>query len=196
MSSAVWRGVALPVLCLGLAACGNTPAPAKKSDADAPAVVLLPPPILPSDTAKPDTMGEHVQKLASVRAHLVGDYATLGAAIAFGDRRIIATFYAPDAILITPDSTRIGIPDITATLAALGRSRSVQRFDRTPVELRIVDSTVVDSGRYVSVSKRAGADSVFERGAYVSTWRMHQAPLNWVMKRDELRPGAKAGIRK
>jgi hypothetical protein len=189
MSSADWRGVVLPALLLGLVACGNKPGSAKMSDPNAPAVVRLPPPVLPSDTAKPDTMAEHTQKIALVRSHLMSDYATLGASIAFGDRRVIASFYAPEAVLVTPDGTRIGVPDIATTLASLGRSRSIQRFDRTPIDIRVIDSTVVDSGRYVSVSKRAGADSVFERGSYVSTWRIHQAPLNWVLKRDELRPG-------
>ena len=51
-------------------------------------------------------MAEHVRRKEAVRTMLVSNYAMLGAFVAFGDGRMLYSQYAPDAVLITPDSTR------------------------------------------------------------------------------------------
>lgn len=187
LTAAARRGVALAVLCCSATACDRTPKPANATAAaDAPAVVKLPPPILPSDTAKPDTMPAHVEKLNRVRSSTTEGYAVLGAAIVFGDRRMIASLYSPEATLTTPDSTYRGLVAIANALAALGPPKSLRSFDRRSLVTTIVDSMVVDSGAYVAVSGRKGADSTIERGSFLTRWRMHPPPMHWVMTSDRL----------
>ena len=184
--------MAIPILAFVLGACTERPAPARPNAADpnAPAVVQLPPVILPSDTAKPDTTERVRQRLAEATSALGQNYAVLGTAIVFGDRRMIASQYAPDAVLRMPGATHTGSVAIANTLAALGPPKSLKEFKRTSQGTRIADSTVADSGDFVAISKRAGADSLVERGTYVTTWRIHPPPMTWVIKTDELRPRA------
>ena len=97
MQSAHWRGMALPILCLAIAACGKPGARAGSADADAPAVVKAPPPLLPADTAKKvvppliqdDQLREQLQ--------LSRLYALAGAGLSFIDPKLITGTYAPDA---------------------------------------------------------------------------------------------------
>lgn len=190
--AALRRGMALSVLCSCAWACGRKPEAAKALDPRVPAVVQLPPPVLPSDTAKPDTMMQHRERIRLARRELVPNYAILGAAMVFGDRRMIASHYAPDAVFLTPDTTLTGSVAIANALAAQGPPRSLVEFNRTSIDVTIIDSTVADSGTYKAIAKRAGArDSTIERGSYVATWRVHAPPLHWVITRDEIRPNGK-----
>jgi len=194
MRSAFRRCVALPLLCAGITACAKPDARAGASDPNAPAVVRLPPPVLPSDTARPDTMRARTERVRSAQLTLASNYAVLGAAIVFGDPRMVAAEYAPDAELVTPDSTYRGIVAIANSLTALGRTNSLREFIRTSVVLRFADSTVIDSGTYVALSKRTGADSIVQRGRYATTWRVHPPPMQWAITRDRLyREARKAG---
>lgn len=178
--------MALAISCACVSACGGGAKPADTARADAPAVVKLPPPVLASDTLKPDTMESHVQRMSMVRGTLAGNYAVLGAAITFGDRRMIASFYTPDAMLSTPDSTYRGVAPIANALAALGPPKSMRAFNRMSVVLRVVDSTVIDSGTYSIVSARQGIDSIVEHGTYMSRWRINPAPMSWTLTSDRL----------
>lgn len=186
MSSAIHRGMALSILCIFVSACSgsraDSRAPAK--DPGAPAVVQVPAVVLPSDTIKKDSTPDARSALEAAKRSIAGDFAVLGAAIAFGDRRMIATTYAPDAEVITPEKTYTGSMAIASGLGRLGPSNSLAEFRRRSLAMRIVDSTVVDSGVYIVLTKRVGADSVFERGRYATTWRIHAPPLNWLITRD------------
>src|ERR1019366_6262362 len=122
MNSAIRRAMALPMLCALVAACGRKAESAKASDPNTPAVVKLPPPILPSDTAKPDTMENHRAKVDATMSVLAREYSVLGAATVFGDRSMIASHFAPDAVLVTSDSSYMGNFAIANSLAALGTS--------------------------------------------------------------------------
>jgi hypothetical protein len=189
-NTAIRRALALPMLCVLVAACGRKAQPAKASDPNAPAVVKLPLPVLASDTAKPDTMQSHLEKTNAALAELLTNYSVLGTAVVLGDRRMIGMQYAPDAVLVTPDSTYRGLVAVANALAELSSSRSLRAFRRRSLALKIVDSTVIDSGSYTLISKRPGADSLLERGVYIANWRMHPPPLVWVIKKEEMRPSA------
>ena len=52
---------------------------------------------------------------------------------------------------------------------------SVKAFDRQSQVLKVVDSTVVDSGIYTVVRRRDRADSTVTRGAYATVWRIRAA---------------------
>lgn len=189
MQSAHWRGMALPILCLTIAACGKPDAKAadpKATDPNAPAVVKAPPVILPSDTAKkpdPNAVSMEYAKVTMAR-----DFAVLAAAISFGDKQMIAAQYAPDATLITPIGSFQGKEAIVAQFAGM---RGLKNFQRLSRKTSIVDSTVVDSGVYEIVLKRPGADSLAEQGTYASVWRVHPEPMEWVMTSDHLYPSKK-----
>jgi hypothetical protein len=71
-------------------------------------------------------------------------------------------------------------------LANLGPAKSLRDFRRRSLVTRIVDSTVIDSGTYVILTKRPGADSLFERGRYATVWRIHAPPMNWLIMHDHL----------
>ena len=191
--TALRPGTMISILCLCAVACGRKTEAAKASDPNAPAVVRLPPPVIFSDTAKPDTMLRYREKVGAANSTLAQEYAVLGAAIVFSDRRMIASMYAPDAELVTPDSTYRGFVAVANRLASLGRTQSLREFNRRSRGLGIIDSVVTDSGTYVAITKRPGADSIVERGSYRTSWRIHAPPLHWVMTRDELHPSGKRG---
>ena len=191
LTEVVRRWMALAVLCSVVAACDQKSGPKHTAQADAPAVVKLPPPLLPSDTARPDTIEAHNQKMREAGATLERNYAVLGAAMVFGDRRMVASMYAPSATLETPDSTYRGSTAIAYALTALGPPKSLRAFNRRSLALRVVDSTVIDSGMYAAVSVRQGADSTVERGSYMAQWRIHPAPMEWMLSSDRLFRAAK-----
>jgi hypothetical protein len=191
MNTAIRRVMVLPMLCALVASCGKKTEPEKASDPNMPAVVKLPLPIQPSDTAKPDTMESHRAKVGAALSVLAREYAVLGTATVIGDRRMIASHYAPDAVLVTSDSSYKGSVAIANALATLGTSKSLKEFNHSSRDLQIADSTVIDSGTYTLISKRPGADSLLERGVYLASWRMHAPPLTWVIRKEELRPSAK-----
>ncbi len=182
------RNLFFLTLCLGLAACGGRKAPARaKNDPNTPAVISLPGPVLASDTAKPDTAVKNAAFRDVVRHTLAVNYAVLSAAIGFGDSHMIASQFDSAATFSTPDTTYRG-REIAIVLARMGPTMSLKSFDRLPKVTRVADSVVVDSGAYALFSKRPGADSAVERGAYVTRWRIHAAPLDWLIVSDRLYP--------
>ena len=182
-------GVALAILCCTIAACGGTSAPAK-ADPNAPAVVKAPPPVLASDTAKP--VIPPVIADDEAQQTLLRSYSLLAAALANDDARMAMSLYAPTAEFTTVDGTFKGKPEIAKAYGAFAAGHKLQDFQRSPRAIHVInaDSTVVDSGSYKIVLKRAGAP--VERGTYATVWRIHPPPLNWVMLKDHLmREGAK-----
>jgi hypothetical protein len=176
--------MALSILCVACVACGRPDAGARAADPNAPAVVKAPPPILASDTAKkevPPLIDAH-----ELHVQLVQLYALAGAGLTFADPKLIVSAYAPTAQLITPNGTFTGTQSIVNEYHSFGMDGSVKDFQRVPLKTSIVDSTVIDSGVYSVVRKRANAASVTEKGAYASEWRIHPAPLTWVMTKDHL----------
>jgi hypothetical protein len=184
MQSALWRGMALAVLCLASAACNKPDARANAADPNTPAVVKAPPVVLASDTAKkPDTTEISMLLAKTTTAR---NYAILGLAIARGDQAMVGAEYGPDAKLITPSGTFTGKNAIVHLYSGFVGLKSFQRISRVTT---IKDSTVADSGSYAMVIRRAGAaDSTVERGSYSSLWRVHAEPLEWVMWSDRLYP--------
>jgi hypothetical protein len=194
MTSANRRGVALPILCLAFAACSKQDVRAKAAtDPNAPAVVKLPPPILPSDTAKKPVIPVVTAQDAAMA--LSQRYALLGAGFAFADPQLVREAYAPAAQLTTPNGTFTGQTSIVKELSSLGTSGSVKDFQRTSRVMKVVDSTVVDSGTFTIVRRRPGADSVVEHGFYSSEWRIHPPPALWTMTRDHLYETARKKVK-
>jgi len=189
MRSAHWRGMALPILCLAITACGKPDARAKAADPNTPAVVRVPPPILASDTARKEA--EPVVSTDAARSMLSRNYALLGAGLSLIDPKLLAAAYAPAAELTTPNGKFTGQAAILKEYQSFGMDGSVKEFSRQSAKLKIVDSTVADSGTYTVVRKRDRADSTVEHGAYASVWRIHPPPMEWVMTQDHLHPVTK-----
>ena len=189
MLSAHWRGMALPILCLAIIACGKPDARAKAADPNTPAVVRVPPPILASDTARKEV--EPVVTTDAARMTLSRNYALLGAGLSFIDPKLLAAAYAPAAELTTPNGKFTGQAAILKEYQSFGMDGSVKEFSRQSAKLKIVDSTVADSGTYTVVRKRDRADSTVEHGAYASVWRIQSPPMEWVMTQDHLYPATK-----
>lgn len=125
-------------------------------------------------------------------------YSLISATMQNGDLAMIAGLYAPDAVLMLPDSTVRGAPNIAGWLVALARSKSMAGFHRTSSRLTVVDdSTVADSGSYVMVSRRSLTDSVLDPGVYRARWRARPGIGNWVILEDHIipDPGKKTGTR-
>ena len=183
--SARWNGMALPILCIAIAACGSDARPGA-ADPNAPAVVKAPPPVLPGDTvrkqAKPATTDDNV------RITLVRNYAVLGAAFAMRDPKPITWTYAPAAELITPNGTFKGQNAILKEFGSFGMDGSVKEFSRKSLVTKVVDNTVVDSGTFTVVRKARSGSSTTEHGAYASAWLIRPAPSDWIMTRDHLYP--------
>jgi hypothetical protein len=189
MRSAFWRGMALPILCLAIAACSKPDARGNAADPNTPAVVKAPPPILASDTAKkeiPSVVTEDAARMMLSRLN-----ALAGAGLAFSDPRLILGAYAPTAELTTPNGKFTGRQAIVKEYQSFGMDGSVKDFRRQSARLKIVDSTVVDSGTYTVTRKRDGAEATTEMGAYASVWRIHPPPIDWVMTQDHLYPASK-----
>jgi hypothetical protein len=189
MRSAYWRGMALPILCLTIAACSKPDARRVAADPNSPAVIKLPPPVLPGDTVR--KVVEPVVTTEIARMTLSHDYALLAGGFAFVDENLLAGAYAPTAELVTPNGSFKGRAAILKEFHSFGMDGSVKAFQRQSATLKIVDSTVADSGTYTVVRKRARTDSTVERGVYASVWRIHPAPMDWVMTRDHLYPATK-----
>ena len=181
MLSAHWRGMAFPVLCLAIAACGKPGARANAADPNTPAVVKAPPVILPGDTVK--KVATTVVSMQTAKTTTARNYALLGAAISFGDQQMIGAQYAPNATLTTAAGNTVGNAAIVHVFKEL---KGLKDFTRVSRVTTIADSTVIDSGTYTIVLKRAGADSTVERGSYSSVWRIQPEPIEWFMSRDHL----------
>ena len=182
--------MALPaILCLAITACSKPDVRANAADPNTPAVVRVPPPILPGDTARKEV--EPVVSTDAARMIVSRDYALLGAAFAFVDKNLLASAYSPTAELTTPNGKFTGQTAILKEYQSFGMDGSVKQFNRQSAVLKVVDSTVIDSGTYTVVRKRDRADSTVVRGAYASVWRIHHPPMEWVMTQDHLYPATK-----
>lgn len=179
---------ALPILCLAFLACGKkAPAP-NLADPNAPAIVQLPkfvPPGLatPAAAADQEKTGLHADDASRT---IAVNYSVLGAAMVNGDARTVGTFFAPDAEMVTPDATYRGAEAIAKEFAGMGKAKSLRDFSRRSLRTEVSGTTVADSGEYVILTMRTGADSLLERGRYASTWRVNPAPQSWVMTKDRL----------
>ena len=182
------RWLVLPILCVLANACSAPKADQRGAakDPNAPAVVQAPSVVLVSDTAKKDMTTPAATSVDWAKQVIAGNFAVLGAAIAYGDRRMIGANFAPDAEVITPEATYKGVVAIANAFGRLGPAKSLRDFRRRSLVMKIVDSSVVDSGVYVVLTKRPGADSVYERGRYATTWRIHPPPMDWLITQDRL----------
>lgn len=192
MRSAHLRGMALPILCLIVTACGKKDARANANDPNAPAVVKAPPVVLTSDTAKKVVEPVVAQDVAT---NMVSrNYALAGAAFAMLDPKLINAEYDPEATVTTPNGTFTGMTAILKEFKSFGMDGTVQQFNRQSLVLKVVDSTVIDSGYYQVIRKTARADTTVERGAYAAEWRIH--PVDWLMTKDHLYAAKKVARRK
>ncbi len=168
-------------------------AEAAKADPNKPAVIQAPPIILPSDTAKPDTMPAYRARMDEAVSDHRAEYSVMGAASALGDRRTLSSMFAADAVVRLGDTTFTGRDAIVTGLVdfALRTSlREAHRFSRT---LNAIGTTYTDSGTYVLISRRGIAKPTEQRGTYVTVWnRTDGAALRWQIMRDELTPDAPA----
>jgi hypothetical protein len=178
MRSALRRGMALPILCFVVTACGKHDA----NDPNTPAVVKAPQVVLESDTAK-KVVEPVVSKDAAVNI-LSRNYALAGAAFSMLDPKLITAEYDPAAEVTTPNGTFTGMAAILKEFKSFGMDGTVQQFVRQSLVLKVVDSTVVDSGFYQVTRKTARADTTVERGAYAAEWRIHS--VDWLMTKDHL----------
>jgi ketosteroid isomerase-like protein len=184
MRSAHWRGMALPILCLAITACGKPGAPAKNNDPNTPAVVKAPRPLVATDTIKPPV--PPVIEPDAARTIVLRDYALVGAGLAFRDAKLLTLFYAPDAVLTTPNGTARGKGAILREYQSFGMDGSVSEFQRQSIVLQVApDSTVLDSGTYIA-KRKGGRGATTETGPYASVWRIHPPPMDWVMTKDHL----------
>ncbi len=125
-------------------------------------------------------------------------YALLTAMMVNKDGRSIVGMYAPDAVLVLPDSTVHNAPAIAAQWVQLAQARSMVDFQRTSQGMSVIDdSTLADSGSYLMVLKRTPTDSVMERGSYQALWRARTNPGEWILLEDHIKSvsGKKQGAR-
>jgi len=189
MRSAQWRGMALPILCLIVTACGKQDARANANDPNAPAVVKAPPVVLASDTAKkeiPPIVSDQDALLTISR-----NYALAGSGLVMGDLKLILSAYAPGAEFITPNGKFSGTAAILKEWTGLNVGGSVKDFVRQSARRQVVDSTVLDSGTFFVTRKKGPGEPVTEQGAYSAVWRIQAPPLEWVMTKDHLYPASK-----
>ena len=101
------------------------------------------------------------------QAAVGGGYSLVTAMMINKDTRSIVSMYAPDAILVLPDSTVRNAPAIATHWVQLAQAKSMADFERTSLGIAIIDdSTLADSGSYLMILKRTARDSVLERGQY------------------------------
>lgn len=161
----------------------------RKTDPNLPAVVQGPKLILASDTAHPDTLRDHRSRMSALSNELGEPYSLIAAAINFGDPRLLATIYSPDAVFAFGDSTYAGVLNVSRALVDMGRRSGLTDFVRMSRSLTgHPDSIYVDSGEYVMHAKRPGGVMRTERGTYAATWRHLGPPSGWVLRRDVLKP--------
>lgn len=173
-----------------VAACGGV-AEKSKDDPNRPAIVEAPPIVLPSDTAKVDTMPAFRERVAQLTTELAREYAILGTAMVLDDRRMIAAPYADDAILTIGDSSYTGKTAIAFALSALARRNSLKDMTRTTRAIATLDSTVVDSGSYIMSGQRTGGALEQSTGSYIAVW-LHHSDNRWVLRRDSITPATKS----
>lgn len=154
--------------------------PAKDTTAKAATTAL---PLIPQD---------QFQRQAAVG----GGYALVTAMMVNQDARSIVGMYAPDAILVLPDSTVRNAPAIAARWVQLAQATSMADFQRSSLGMSVIDdSTLADSGSYLMTVKRTPKDSAIQRGRYQALWRARPGTGSWVMLEDRIIPAA-AGKKK
>jgi hypothetical protein len=179
------------VTLIGAVACGRPGASANASDPNTPAVVKVPPVVLQSDTARIPVHVDSAATWQEARSTVSRDYAVLGAAFTYADPKLLLSSYSPTAVLTTPNGTFTGHDAILKEFRGFGMDGSVKAFTRQSQVLKVVDSTVADSGIYTFVRKRNGADSTVTRGTYATVWQIIPPPKDWVITRDRLYPATK-----
>lgn len=170
------------ILLVTLIASSACNAPAKDTSAKAATSAL---PLIPQD---------QFQRQAAVG----GGYSLLTAMMINKDARSIAGMYAPDAILVLPDSTVRNAPAIATRWVQLAQATSLADFQRSSLGMSIIDdSTLADSGSYLMTVKRTPKDSVIQRGRYLARWRARPGTGSWMMLEDHIIPaaGKKKGAR-
>lgn len=188
------RGVVLSILCCSITACSRNTDEQRKIDPNLPAVVNLPAPILPSDTAKQPVVLPDWAQDDALRAHAMKNFALLEATLVFGDLSTARSNYHPQAELTLADSTVRGAQNIAVALVDFAKTRSMSEFKRTTAAIHAnwADSTAIDSGKYQILTKRAGGSALVETGRFVTVWRLHAPPTEWSIVRDELKPDRRA----
>jgi len=157
-------------------------APAKDTTAKA---VATPRPLIPQD---------QMQRQSAVAT----GYALVTAMMVNKDGRSIVGMYAPDAILVLPDSTVRNAPAIATRWVQLAQAKAMADFQRSSLGMTVIDdSTLADSGLYLMILKRTPTDSVLERGRYQALWRARPNVGEWVILEDHIAPvaGKKKGAR-
>jgi len=170
-----------------LAAC-TKPEDARKTDPNLPAIVQAPPIILPSDTARPDTMPEYRDRMEAARPELMREYSVMAAAAVFGDRPMLSSIYSPAVTLRLGDSTHTGRAAATVAVINFFQRSGIVELIRQSDTLNAIDSVYTDSGNYLMVAKRPGAAESHERGRYVAKWRLMPRGPRWSLLSDELTP--------
>jgi len=152
---------AFPLAALALAmACGTTKDATKDAAKDTTTgrISMAAPPA----TIRPTVLTDEEQMLIAAQT-----FGIVGAASVRADRQMLTQLYKVDAVLFVGDSAIRGSGAIATAMASVGNANSLRDFSRTSTGRALRDGTVlVDSGSYVMVSKRPGADSLVERGRY------------------------------
>jgi hypothetical protein len=181
--------MALPILSLfmlSVAACEKKTAVADANDPNRPAVIPAPAPILAADTLKPPQPKLDPKK---IQVQISPEYALMSMAMTGGDGRMVATQFESNATLSLPDTTIKGSIAIAKFLVDFSHTRNLNYLERTSNVFSLADSIASDSGKYISVSKRPGADSIVDRGSFATTWRLHP-DHSWKVVADHLYPQA------
>ena len=190
-TSAQRRWMALPILCLfvlAIAACDKKVSPAVTTDdPNRPAVINEPAPVLVADTLKPPQPTLDPRKM---QIQISPEYALMSLAMTGGDGRMVSSQFEPNATLSLPDTTIKGSVAIARFLVDFSHTRNLNYLERTSNVFSLADSIASDSGKYISVSKRPGADSIVDRGSFATTWRLHP-DHSWKVVADHLYPQGK-----
>ena len=118
------------------------------------------------------------------------EYALMSLAMTGGDGRMVSSQFEPNATLSLPDTTIKGSVAIARFLVDFSHTRNLNYLERTSNVFSLADSIASDSGKYISVSKRPGADSIVDRGSFATTWRLHP-DHSWKVVADHLYPQGK-----
>lgn len=183
--------IAICAVALLSAACSESKnvADASKADPNTPAVIQAPPIILPSDTAKVDTMPAYRDRMSAALSEINPEYSLLTATAVLGDRRMLAATLAPDVTMRLADTTFTGRDAAVFGFTDFMLRNSVKDLLRQSRVLNAIGPTYTDSGQYLMVSQRGVGKPVEQRGTYVSVWtRSEKAERRWHLLRDELTP--------
>lgn len=114
-------------------------------------------------------------------------FSLLGAVVVRQDQAMARTLYGAEATLVLDDSTTSGADSIVARLMAVGKENALRAFERSSQGRHVSDATTItDSGSFVMIGNRPGADSIVSRGRYRST--LVREADKWVIRSDSLRP--------